>query len=455
MMNLGNTNILARLKAFTGLDVQVMATVLFRGWGIFAGAVTIILLPLFLSPIEQGFYYTFASVIALQVFFELGLNHVLTQLAGHSAAHLHRAADGSLRGELHWRRKVVSLLVLSNRWNGIMASFFAIAMLTGGIYFFAQREIMSVNNWFGPWIMLTIAAAFNLALSARLAICEGLGEVAEVARLRLRQSMVGYMILWIILLSGQGLMSAVAVPLTSAVFTAWWLWRHPSVKRLCEEVSDETRVNAHDFNWRRDIFPLQWRIALSWASGYFIFSFITPVIFAFQGPIEAGRLGLALTAFSAVSTVGMSWIAAKIPTFSGHIARKERYALNALFDHQLRRSLVATIMCSLGVVLVFYISGQFSPNILDRLPPLPSILMLAVVTITNSAVFAMAAYMRAHKEEPLLLQSIVSALVIGVGVFIGAHHSLQASVGAYTLITIFVSLPWCASIYIKYRSRIT
>jgi len=190
-------------------------------------------------------------------------------------------------------------------------------------------------------------------------------------------------------------------------------------------------------------------------SGYFVFSFITPVIFALQGPVEAGRLGLALAIFSAVSTVGMSWIAAKIPTFSGHVARQERTALNTLFDHQLRRSLVVTIVCSIGLVLAAYIAGQFSLKVVDRLPPLPSLLMLAVVTITNVVVFAMAAYMRAHKEEPLLLQSIVSALLIGIGVFVSAHHSLQASVGAYTLITLFVSLPWCALIYAKYRSRIT
>ncbi|MDH1429844.1 hypothetical protein N5J23_16905 [Comamonas aquatica] len=455
MTTLGNFNVLARLKAFAGLDIHVLATVLFRAWGILAGSVTIILLPLFLSPIEQGFYYTFASVLALQVFFELGLNHVLTQLAGHSAAHLHRTADGSLQGDLRWRRKVVSLIALSNKWNAIMASIFAAAMLTGGIYFFAQRGTMSVNQWIVPWITLIIAAAVNLALSARLAICEGVGEVADVAQLRLRQSMVGYLILWAMLLSGQGLMASVAVPLTSAVFTAWWLWRHPRFKRLREEVAQATRVDAEEFEWRRDIFPLQWRIALSWASGYFIFNFITPVIFALQGPVEAGRLGLALTVFSAVSTIGISWIAAKIPTFSGHIARQERTALNTLFDHQLRRSLVATLVCSLGVVLAAYIAGQLSPKVLDRLPPLSSLLMLAVVTVTNAAVFAMAAYMRAHKEEPLLLQSIVTALLIGVGVFIGAHHSLQASVAAYAGATMFVSLPWCALIYFKYRSRIT
>lgn len=455
MTMLGNVGVLARLKVIAGLDIHVLSMVLFRGWGILAGAVTTFMLPLLMSPTEQGFYYTFASVLALQVFFELGLNHVLTQLAGHSAAHLHRAADGSLHGDLRWRRALESLISLSQKWNAVMACLFAITLLTGGVYFFAHRGTMPIIQWIGPWIALTFAAAFNLALSARLAICEGIGEVADVARLRLRQSMVGYLLLWALLLSGQGLLAAVAVPLTAAVFSAYWLMKHHGLTRLRAELAREPRVDAEEFKWRRDIFPLQWKIALSWASGYFIFSFLTPVVFALQGPIQAGRLGLALTVFSAVSTIGISWIAAKIPSFSGHIARQERAALNKLFDHQVRRSLGATLVCSLGVVLAIYIAGQFSPKVLDRLPPLSCLIMLAVVTVANAGVFAMAAYMRAHKEEPLLLPSIVTALLTSVGVFFGAYHSLQASVAAYTGATVLVSLPWCTLIYAKYRSRIT
>ncbi|MCR5866968.1 hypothetical protein [Aquincola sp. J276] len=453
MMALKEPTVLARLLTFAGLDIHVLATVIFRGWGIVAGAATTILLPLFLSPTEQGFYYTFGGVLALQVFFELGLNHVLTQLAGHSAAHLRRGQGGRLEGDLRWRRAVASLLALSQKWNAIMATLFAIALLTGGVYFFDRRGTLPVQDWIGPWITLISAAAINLALSARLAICEGIGEVADVAKLRLRQSMVGYLLLWALLLSGQGLSAVIAVPLTSAISTAWWLWHHPNLRVLCAEVAQEPRVGTEEFEWRRDIFPLQWKIALSWASGYFIFSFLTPVVFALQGPVAAGRLGLALTIFSAVSTVGISWIAAKIPTFAAHIARHERSALNTLFDHQLRRSVGATLVCSLAVTAGAFVAGNFAPTILERLPPLSILLMLAIVTVANAVVFAMAAYMRAHKEEPLLLQSMVTAALIGVGVFAGAHHSLQATVAAYSAATLFVSLPWCALLYAKYRSR--
>ena len=61
---------LSHWRTIAGLDFHVLVTLLFRGWSIVAGTATIFLLPLWLSPIEQGYYYTFGSVLALQVFFE-------------------------------------------------------------------------------------------------------------------------------------------------------------------------------------------------------------------------------------------------------------------------------------------------------------------------------------------------------------------------------------------------
>ncbi|WP_067065720.1 hypothetical protein [Roseateles chitosanitabidus] len=442
--------VLARL----GLDFHILATLLFRGWSILAGGATALLIPTFLSPSQQGYYYTFNAVLATQIFFELGLNHVLTQLTSHAAAHLRRVSDTHLDGDIRWQRAVVSLLSLSTKWNAVMASLFFIALLAGGSLFFSHKGSLPTSQWLTTWVVLIAATALNLAMSARLAICEGLGEVGQVARLRLRQSVAGYAMLWLLLLSGQGLWAAAAVPLVSAAGTAWWLSRQPLLRGLRERVSTPADDRpAGGYTYGRDVFPLQWRIALSWASGYFIFNFLTPVVFAHQGEVAAGRLGLGLTIFSAISTVGISWISAKIPTFSAHIARRERAELNALFDRQALRSVGATTFCVVLFVGLAQVAGHFVPKILDRLPPLPALLLLAAVTVVNSIVFAMAAYMRAHKEEPLLAQSVAAAVLIGGGVYWMAHVSLTATVAAYAAVSLFVALPWCALIFSRYRQR--
>ena len=437
-----------------GVDSHVLLTLLLRGWSVLAGGATVLLVPICMPPAQQGYYFTFIAVLATQIFFELGLNHVLTQLTSHSAAYLKRASNGYFEGDLYSQRAIVSLLVLARKWNSLMASLFFLVLLTGGSYFFFKKGTLQPSEWVVVWLVLIVATACNLAMSAQLAICEGLGEVGQVARLRLKQSIVGYLLLWGLLLSGQGLWAAAALPLASVFGTAWWLLRQPQLRRLRENVQpDLDAADLGHYSWRRDIFPLQWRIALSWASGYFIFNFLTPVVFAQQGAIEAGRLGLALTIFGAISTVGYSWVSAKIPALSMHVARKERHALDTLFNRQTLGAIVVTTFCALMFLAVIPVAGLFIPTAVERLPTFQVLLMLSAVTVANTITFAMAAYMRAHKEEPLLIVSLVSGALIGGGVYFMAQYSLLATVAAYSGVVVLVSLPWCSIIFLRYRKR--
>jgi len=437
------------LRRVTGLDFHILATLLFRGWSILAGGLTALLIPLFLGPLQQGYYYTFGAVVATQVFFELGLNHVLTQLTSHAAAHLTSGTYVDAR----WQCAIVSLLNASKRWNGLLAIAFFATLLAGGSYFFASQGTLATPDWLLPWIALSVAASLNLAMSAHLAICEGLGEIGRVARLRLLQSAIGYTLLWALLLTGQGLWSAPAVPLVSAALTFWWLRHQPRLKELRAAAVAHAADDGKHYRWRTDVFPLQWRIAVSWASGYFIFNFLTPVVFAHQGPVGAGQLGLAMTIFSAISSVGFSWISAKIPAFAGHIARAERTELNALFDGLLIRSVLATAVLVVAFMLFAHIAGLIGSRMVARLPPTSALLCLATATIVNTLIFGMAAYLRAHNEEPLMVQSMVTAILIGGGITLAAAHGLTATVATYAGIMLLVSLPWCWMTYRTYRLR--
>ena len=51
----------------------------------FTGVGSIFFISTFLSGVEQGFYYTFGSIVAIQVFFELGLTGIITQFVAHEA----------------------------------------------------------------------------------------------------------------------------------------------------------------------------------------------------------------------------------------------------------------------------------------------------------------------------------------------------------------------------------
>ena len=121
----------ARLTSVAGLDIHVFHTLLFRGWSVLAGGLSIVLIPVFLSPTQQGFYYTFASVLALQVFFELGLNQVIIQLVSHDAAHLTIHDDGKVTGDAGRIHRLNGLVRLLRRWYTFAAVLFVV--LAGGV----------------------------------------------------------------------------------------------------------------------------------------------------------------------------------------------------------------------------------------------------------------------------------------------------------------------------------
>ena len=441
---------LARLRAIAGLDFHVLVTLLFRGWAIVAGAATVFLLPIWLSPTEQGYYFTFASVLALQIFFELGLNQIVMQLVSHEVAHLTETADGRLKGKESHLGRLSSLARLIGRWYGVAALLFAIIGGSAGALFFIQKGIEPMSVWLGVWFVLVAATAANLWLSPGLAVMEGCGKVGQVARLRLVQSVLGHAILWVALLSGAGLWAAAAVPLVSAVCTGYWLKAYGDMLRwLSSRVADV----KHQLSWRADVLPLQWRIALSWASGYLIFNLFTPMIFSHQGAVEAGRLGMALTVFSAISTIGMSWVNAKAPNFTMHIARGERRELNNLFKALVLRSTVITALMSAGVVGVAWYLDTLGLQVMMRIAS-PSVLaVLALITVTNSIVFAGAVYMRAHREEPMLSVSIVVGLLTAGAVYFGSSISVLRMALYYAGISFFVSLPWTIWLFLSYFNR--
>jgi hypothetical protein len=188
-------------------------------------------------------------------------------------------------------------------------------------------------------------------------------------------------------------------------------------------------------------------------SGYFIFNLFTPLVFMHQGPVEAGRLGLALSAFNAVSTIGMSWVNAKAPQFTMHIARGERGELNALFRHVIVRSTLATACLCAAVVLAAAVLARLGVPAMSRIAPVPVLACLAVVTVMNCIVFGSAAFMRAHREEPMLPVSVVTgALTAGVA-FLGSRAGLLPMVAAYALVTGLVSLPWTLALRLRYARR--
>lgn len=443
---------LSKLSRLAGLDAQVLPTLLLRGWQIIAGGVMVLLIPLCLGKEEQGYYFTFASVLALQIFFELGMNQVIIQVASHDFAHITVSDTGQLEGDAMRIDRLAGLAGMLRRWYGFASILFFVLVSIGGGWFFSSKGNLPLSAWSGVWLLLTLGTAGNLYLSAALTLLEACGEIARVARMRIVQSVGGSSLMWGALALGAGLWAIPIVPLVSAVFTVYWLQMNGNTLQMLRNHARKTGSHAL-IHWRTDIFPFQWRIAVSWINGYFVFQMFTPLVFVKLGAVEAGRLGITMAIFSALLTVGMSWVNAKLPTFAAHVSRHERASLNKLFKSVVKRSLVFTLAASLSIMAIIAILNSLSVSVADRFASMPVVACLAVVTLTNCFIFAAAAYMRAHKVEPMMWPSVVVGLLTLASASISSNYGVFTMMLMYVLVTICIGFPWTYLLFRRfYRS---
>lgn len=443
-------NLMARLLHRVGIDFHVRATLLSRGWSVLAGAVTVLMVPAWLTTVEQGYYYTIASLLGLQVLFELGGGQVIVQLVGHDAAYLRHVDNGTLAGETGKVDRIASLTHFFRLWYRLAALLFCVLAGVAGFLLLGVTAQLPPNQWLLVWVVMVLASAVNLTYVPALALHEGLGRIGEVARLRLIQSIIGYLGFWVALVANFSLWAACIVPLTNMLVTRYWLEREGRVHRWLIErhVAPENCIN-----WRGDVLPFQWRIALSALSGYFIFYAFTPLIFANRGAADAGRFGIAMAVFNALAAVGTSWVYANTANFAMHIARGERRELNVLFWSALRRSVLFTTLVATCIVLAVAALDSLGVSQMKRIAE-PSVLAcLAVVCAANSIIFSVAAYMRAHREEPMLCASLFGATATGLLAYFGSMHDVFLMSLLFAILTVGVLLPWSLLLFFRYYRR--
>ena len=441
----------AKVKRWTGMDRAIAFVVLARILTSFAGIVTVLMIAHFLTPREQGYYYTFLSLSALQVVFELGFSFVVLQMAAHERAHLRFAPDGNIHGDAAAFSRLASLLQQSVRWYFVAAVLMVVTLLPAGFYFFSanQHAGMAVA-WRGPWSLLVVAAALTFQLNPVFSFIEGCGFVSLVARMRLGQVLLGSILAWTAIAMHHGLYSPAMLILGQAVMQVAFL-AMPALRRMLSGLLYR-HVGGNSVNWRQDIWPFQWRIAVTWFSSYFISQLITPVLFSFQGAVEAGRMGMSLSITTSIGAIGVAWMGTKASPFGNMIARGENAALDKVFFRTLWQSTVVVATAAAGCFLCLLIGSQRFPQLAMRVLSPWTFALLLLTMVLNHFFFGEALYLRAHKREPLLAQSVVVALVLGLcTVILGKLFGANAVAVGYFLLGGVVRIAWATYVFLTKR----
>lgn len=438
---------MAALLRFFGFDRAVAYSLVLKLWQAGAGLIGILLITQNLSPEVQGFYYTFASLVALQTFVELGLYLVILNTASHEWAKLQLGEDGHIEGDLDALSRLVSLGRFVFKWYAVAVFIFLLLAGVGGYLFLGQSPSLGVN-WQMPWFIHIGFSSLLLWCMPFLSLLEGCDQVAPVARFRFWQAFVSSLAFWAALVAGFGLWAAPVLSMVSVLFCMY----HLLVSRRVFFKPFFTPPVHGSVAWRTEIFPMQWRLALQGLMNYFGFAIFTPVMFYYYGPAVAGQMGMSQQIAMAMLSISLIWVTTKAPRFGMLVARREFHTL----DVEWRKASLLSVSIMLCGVLVIFIAMALLNELrwepLNRLLSPGPFLMLGLGTVFATAVQCVAMYLRAHKKEVLTAIGTISGALIGLMVWaLGAAYGPAGATGSYLFVMSCVVFPMASFMWQKSR----
>ena len=411
----------------------------------FTGIVNIFFIATFLTREEQGFYYTFGSILGIQIFFELGFTGIMTQYVAHEVAYLKLDENCIYQGPELYKSRLTSLIRFCVKWYAVVAVlFFLIVNMVGIFYFNKFGQTEEVIDWRTPWLILTISTAIKLFQSPFTAIFTGLGNVKEMNKITFYQQLIVPISQWILFFCGLRLYVIGIASFLSVV--VWFLY---VVSTNLSKVFVELFKGAFSekISYVKEIFPYQWKIALSWISGFFIFQLFNPVLFATEGAVVAGQMGMTLSVLSAVQAFTMSWQNTKVPQYSMMIELKQYKELDSLFNKTVKQMAIVCgtlLLLAFGVVCFLRITKLTIGNSVlgDRFLDYFPLVMMIVPVFLQAFINSWATYLRCHKKEPFLVNSICNGVACLLSTIIfGNLFGVYGITIGYCLIQVLF-FPW-------------
>ncbi|MCA9047256.1 MAG: hypothetical protein KDA89_00910 [Planctomycetaceae bacterium] len=449
---------LRRLLKMLSIDDAIRYAVLQRIWQLLTGPVTQILIVLNFSRGTQDYYSAFIGLLGTQVFVELGLSVVLINVASHEWAGL-KLIHGAVEGNPAALSRLASLNRMMLKWYAVTALLFAVVVSVTGIVFFqntqsARADDLARENieWLFPWLSLVLLNAGQLVLLPQTAILEGCHQLDVINRIRFRQILIGSVIVWGMLISGGGLWVLSA---SAAVRLAgeYYLVRHQFHGFFS---SLQTSRAEQVLDWRQEILPLQWRIAVQgmvlWAATHL------PLLYVFRGQQtgDAARLGMTWTILSALQAASLAWIETRRPRFGTLIAEKKYSLLDSEF---FRMAIISIGLMLAGAItllaFVWFINLRDEwvfVRLSERLLPVSSVLVYGAGFVATQPGLCANIYVRAHKRDPFLVAATVSNLALAVlQIVLGRQFGVAGVAWGYLVGMTFFQTPLFVFIWEKTR----
>ncbi|MCF7203582.1 hypothetical protein [Pseudomonas oligotrophica] len=368
-----------------------------------AGPITFILIAKSFTELEQGLFFAFLSIGALQLIFEAGMT---TSFVQHIASERRR----SYESELYY-----GLLKGCVIWCSVSAIFFYLTSVAFAFYVFSG---FSIQLWLLPLNVFALALSLNMFSLFIYVVQEGSGDILFVYKTRLWGAVVSLALLWLSLFFEAGLYSLAAAQIGYLIplFIQGKTWR--CMAHIF--TSSEANVRLAMYG----LASFQFRLTAVWVSGYLYWNSPVLLIFKFVDPVYAGKFGLTFSLMNAINQIGQGWLTTQRVRIGTMIADRKFKIARKLFDDVSKFSLLIVISGLLCAVLMSAILSEqfFFPRALNTI----SFFVMGIYFALLCRISNLATYTRCYKEEPLFKLFLIMNIVVPAALYLsGLLNSIE------------------------------
>ena len=437
-----------RLLRIMGVDRAVGYALIGQGGAMLIQPITLFVIASCLTEQEQGFFYAFGGVIALQAFFDLGLGLATLHFASHEAGHLTWTAGDILTGDPIAKSRLASVLRLSLIWYSVIAVALVATLVPVGWLYFLKREGSGVA-WQAAWVWTVLGAAGLLLTVPLVQFLAACGKMVETMRAMAVQRLGMGLAQCLVLIAGGKLLSwPISQTLGVAVIAFWLRYWYPAFRDLLKHAGEGPQVN-----WWREVWPFQWKVVVSSFAFFMTAQAFTLVLFdkTPAGQAEAGRMGISLQVMSALVSATVIWINARVPTFCHLIARRDWSGLDQVFRRVFVQSVGVATAAAVAVWIVFVLLRAADVELGRRvLPAWPLGLLLANVVV-QTMVHALNSYLRAHRREPFVWSFAIMGGAMLIAVTIARSYGAVGMAASLLILNTTICLGGGSLIFVRCR----
>lgn len=385
---------------------DLLSTLLNQLWRLISGPITILLIPIYLSATQQGYWYLFGSISALSILANLGFSNIILQYSAHEFAHLGFNSKGALEGEEIHLKKIGSFFRFILKWTGTICLIVFPVIYCVGIWFFNHDNVLS--EYIIPWSIYSIGSLLIFFNNAILSFIEGMNKIKTIQYIRFYVAIINTVLVSLILIFGGGIYALAFGMFISASSIFIFIFR--KFHSLLSQILDVSK--NFSYKWLEEVLPLFSKYAISFFSSYFIFQIYIPIMQYFHGPIESGKVGITFVVVMAIFSTSNIWIYTIIPKMNMLVSQNSKVELDSIFGKRLLFASFTYIIISLSFFVFIAIFKDFwiFPKIISRFLSAQALLTLSACYFFQLLINSWATYLRAHKKEPYMIPSLIVAI---------------------------------------------